>query len=241
MTENLDEILERLSWARSETNTVASDLETWTDEKCRAYGTPHVIPGFNAIIFEAQEAIPIGVRARSGTIANEIRSCLDALATELAKRNNKEEAYFPVAREESAFETVKGLRDRLKKFRNADREAIMAFRPFGTGKDGLPGNPILYGLHHADIKRKHHKLVAKAASPRMSFNEGHIGEMHTYSGQLRIPGKTEIGRISLNSSAWIRFDPIVQYSEPDMLRGRPLVETLNEFADVAESIVSAFL
>jgi len=241
MSSSLNEILDRLNWARTEIQALEREIEFWIDSSIRVFAASDVRPGFNAIMMEAKEVLPIGIRARSGTITNEIRSCLDSLASALAERNGREQAYFPVAEHESAFKADKRLRERLRKFRDEDREALLAHRPFAIGDDKQPGNLLLYGLHHADIKRKHHRLVAKAAQPNMTFNEGYIGELFWIGGKVRIPGSTKIAEISKSSNALLRIEPVLHYAEPNVLRGRPLVKTLHDFADVVEAVVRSFL
>lgn len=241
MDSDLREILDRLDWARTETESLKREIAIWVDGSFRVYSQPDQQPGFNSIMMEAKTVAPVSIRARSGTTTNEIRSCLDALASVLAERNGKGSAYFPIADEEGAFKTNRRLKDRLKKFRDADRDALLAFRPFAKGDDGQPGNLLLYGLHHADIKRKHHRLVAKAASSQMGFNQEYVGSIRNFNGNVALPGITKIAMISSDSTARIRFEPILLYAEPNVLRSRPLVKTLHDFANVAETVVRAFL
>lgn len=241
MNDSLVEILARLNWARSEIQALQKEIEIWSDDNIETHLVPSTLQGFRTIIIETREIVPIGIRARSGVIANEIRSCLDSLASALAQRNGKEKAYFPVADKESAFTSDKRLRYRLKKFREEDKNALLACRPFAIGLDGEPGNLLLYGLHHTDVKRKHHRLAGKAGKSAMTIVEGFIGEIRWIGGKARIPGRTAVAEISNDSDVRLRFELILQYAEPDVLRGLPLIETLNEFVDVSEAVVRTFL
>ncbi len=240
MNDDLLELLARLNWARDEVKTVDTDIAAWNKRSCKLSVALSDHPGFRDIIVTVSEEIPLAVRARSGTIANEIRACLDGLTSELAARNDKTGAYFPIADHEDEFTTDKRLRERLRKFREADRDALLALRPFAVGTDGKPGNLLLYGLHHADVKRKHHSLVAKSSGGAFSFH-GIIGQFIRDVAYVDCPGKTKIARVSHDSDLELKFQPIIQYAEPNILRDRPLVETLNEFADVAEAAVRTFL
>lgn len=241
MNGSFSELLERLNWARTEIGAVAAEISKWSSRAVSMEGEPGE-PGFIAVIAQISEPIPIGVRARSGTITNEIRSCLDALASEVALRNKVEGgAYFPFAQNEADFENDTRLRKRISRFNAKDRETLLGFRPFGIAKDGMPGNPLLYGLHHADIKRKHHRLIAKIAGARLSIVNGRVGEMRIQQGSVKIPGKTLVAQLSEDSEVELRFEPVLSYPEPDVLRGRPLIETLHDFANVGEAVVRAFL
>lgn len=238
MSESLNELLERVDWARSEIGAVKQEIQTWA--RTTVYLTANPYTG--SLFAEMTKPVPIGARARSGTITNEIRSALDGLASELAARNGKDGAYFPVANEESAFKTDRKLRERLKRFRDADRDALLAFRPFATGEDGQPGNLLLYGLHHADIKRKHHRLVAKTTGSSLGFVSGYVENMVGFPpAEIHVGRKVEVARVSTGSDATFRFMPVLAYAEPNVLRGRPVVETLHEFADMAEAIIRSFL
>lgn len=241
MSDNLIELLERLNWARQEIEALQAEMSGWRERTMRLVFRPDIEPNFDQIIIEADEPVPVSIRARGGTIANEVRSCLDGLASCLAARNGYNDAYFPVADNEGAFDDIKLFRDRLARFRPEDREAVLAFRPFATGKDGKPGNLLLYGLHHADIKRKHHRLVLTATRASLDFLSGHIGEIRGEDNEVKAPGHSRIGLISHDSHVAMIFTPNILYAEPDVLRGRPFVKTLHDFADVGEAVVRAFL
>jgi len=163
------------------------------------------------------------------------------LASTLAERNDQDGAYFPIANHEEEFTKDARLRKRLAKFTETDRDALLALRPFAVGIDGDPGNLLLYGLHHADIRRKHHRLVAKSTGSSIAFRNGNIGSFVPEPAIIKIPGKTRIGRLSDDSWVTIGFEPLILYAEPNVLRGRPLVETLYEFANIAEAAIRTFL
>lgn len=241
MNESLDELLARLNWARDETKALEAEISRWIAASILVSREPHEDPAFHYFTMEIKESVSVGIRARSGTIANEIRSCLDALATTLAEANGKREAYFPVGETEDIFETDPRMRRRIEKFRTADAETLLSFRPFATGKDGEPGNLLIYGLHHADIRRKHHRLSAKDVNHAICFGTGTLRNLQMYGNPIRAPGKTRIGQISLDSTIRIDFEPILAYTEPNVLRGLPLIKTLDDFADVSETVVRAFL
>ena len=241
MSNVIQEVGERLTWARGEIATIERDIAEWQRRSIKLLARPTPEQGFDAILVEISEEIPIGIRARSGTTANEMRACLDSLASFLAQRNGKVTAYFPVAKHEHQFATDKLLKERLKRFRPEDRDALLAWRPFAVGKDGQPGNLILFGLHHSDIKRKHHRLVAKTISTSLNVGNGYIGQLRPLNYDLRIPGTTRVALISKNSRVELAFEPLITYAEPDVLSGRPIVETLYDLANVTEAVIRSFL
>lgn len=241
MQDDLQEILDRLNWARSEIGVMSSEYDEWAQRTFRLLFEPHEREGFAGVVVEATETVPVSIRARSGTIANEIRSCLDSLASTLAAKNGHDEAYFPIATHEDVFTSDRRFRKRMSLFTQLDRQTILGFRPFARGIDGQPGNLLLYGLHHADIKRKHHRLVLKGANANLMVVNGWVGELTGEPDRLKVPGKTRIARISQDSRVTFNFKPDITYAEPDVLRGRPLVKTLHDFSDIAEAIVRAFL
>src|SRR5205807_7666926 len=88
---------------------------------------------------------------------NTLRSSLDILATSLAARSGvckPEDAYFPVARSETAFNAgnYKGSKF-VKGLPGAERAIIEALKPYKGG------NEPLYALHQLDIMRKHRRLI----------------------------------------------------------------------------------
>ena len=241
MAEDLHELLERIKWARDEIPAVTAELDAYVARCFRIGERANLNPNMATLVIEISEPVPVSARARTGTIANELRSCLDGLASSLAVRNGKTASgvYFPVGETEGSFDTDKRLKDKIRKLSAADRDAVLAFRPFAVGNDGQPGNLLLYGLHHADICRKHHRLVATSTTHSMSFVNGYVGILRGFGGSLDQP-VNRVAEISNDSRADLRFQPTFVYAEPDVLRHRSVVETLNEFANVTETIVTAF-
>lgn len=242
MSDDLHEILERINWTRDEIKTLADESKAWRKRSFTIYARNDAEPGFFNLYVNCSEQLPLSIRARSGTIANEIRSSLDGLASTLAKRKNPEcrDAYFPLAHQERDFRDDKRLKKRLSKFRPVDRDTLLDFRPFAIGDDGKPGNLLLFGLHHADIKRKHHRLVTKSTEASIGILPGVMGQIYIDTPTLTV-GESKIAKVSNDTTNGFAFTALVAYAEPDALRGRELVPTLNEFADVAERIVRAFL
>lgn len=239
---DLDEIIERLNWARSEIIKLRVDLQSWYDNSIVLSSqadveNPHLIQ----LLAHYTTPIPLSCRARSGTIVNELRSLLDGLASSLAVRNKKTPngVYFPISANESDFDSDARLRAKIRKLSDVDQLAIMATRPFAEARDGSPGNVLIYGLHQADIRRKHHKLVANNIGSSVGVVHGEIGLM--FSAPKPLAGSPEVmAWISSDSVAEISFSPTFEYSEPDVLRGLEVTETLDKFADEVSSIIEVF-
>ncbi len=239
---DLNEIYDRINWAVNEIGKLNLELADWSQQSvvlssCPDAEQPMLIQ-LNAL---QTQPIPFSCRARSGTIVNELRSCLDGLTSTLAVRNGKSASrvYFPVTKLEADFDTDPRLMGKIKKLAAADQAAIISTRPFSLSKSGDPGNQLLYGLHQADIKRKHHALVANNSGSSVGLRNGWTGVFFGAPKTLTDQPQT-MAWISDDSIAEITFTPTFDYAEPDVLRGRGVVQSLYEFANAVRSIVTIF-
>lgn len=254
MSHDLHELEERIKWARQEIAAIEEGLRRYANAhiKLKTQGSlaamrHRILYGFPKkssvirLMAVIDAPVPIAVTARSGTTANELRSCLDGLASVLAERNGRtaKGVYFPIVENESSFDTDKRVKDKVRKLTQEQLDQLMKWRPFLTGNDGKEGNLLLWGLHQSDVARKHHRLAAHVTGGGVVLGDGHVGEMSIEIGTLEV-GTTQVGTLSGDSRANLSLIPDFAYAEPDVLRGRPVVETLNEFADLVEAIVSSF-
>ena len=241
MADDLQELLDRIKWARGEITALQIEFSTYVRSSFRYFFMEHEHKGYNYLMVEVNGPIPVSIKSRSGSIVNELRSCLDGLSSILSLRNNKSAngVYFPIAETEHDLLNEPNLKNKIKKLSQEDRDKIILFRPFLIGQDGRPGNLLLYGLHHADIKRKHHRLVSKSISGSLGAANGSIGHLQTFD--LSITDRiTKLAAISTDSSATLSHTPILTYAEPDVLRDSGVVECLNNFSNLVEAIVLDF-
>jgi hypothetical protein len=172
--------------------------------------------------------VPTAIRSKIGTIVNEMRACLDALACVLAGRNQQppKNVYFPISKSEEIFRKD-GIGNKIAKLSQTDRDIIESLRPWRGG------NHLLFGLHSLDILRKHQRLALKTVSISHVaivngyadwFQADHIGDLteewtniYTVGGKYDVAAQAPVG---------------IAFAEPDELKGllfhRVLIATLNE-------------
>jgi hypothetical protein len=155
MSDDLLEIDERIKFCASEIDVYTREAKSFLDNAFTVKKRMLPITGAFNIYATLTKPVPVALRARAGVITHELRSCLDSLACQLAKRNDHtkvSDVYFPVSRSEEIF-----LDDGLKKIRklsDSDKQTILDLRPY------LGGHPFLFALHEADRTRKHQRLAA---------------------------------------------------------------------------------
>lgn len=204
------------------------------------------------------EAVPVAIRSRAGTIANELRAVLDSLACTLAGRNNQrtDDSYFPISKSEDIFKDD-GMR-KIRRLSDADKQTIIKLRPFRGG------HPELFPLHEADRTRKHQRLSASSARQLGGeFGDGLIG-IQNINGTVTfqncafedIPielmiyhGGTDFGA-SLNRPHLVLFGaptnlPIklgssIVYQEPADLKGRDVLQSLGTWAGTVSDVLREF-
>ena len=242
MTSDLQELFERINWARSEISQVNEELLSWVKADIILASKiepdqPHIIQ----LLAHYRQPIPLGCRARSGVIVNELRSCLDGLASKLAIRNAKTPrgVYFPICDNEADFDTDPRLSGKIKKLAPEDQAIIVSTKPFAVLRSGEPGNLLIYGLHKADIMRKHIELLPCNTGTSIALKNGSVGYM--YSISKNITEKPEVmAWISTGSIAEISLTPQFLYSQPEVLNGRRVIDTLHDFANEVEKVVKLF-
>lgn len=130
-----------------------------------------------------KEPLPPELAAIMGDSIHSLRSALDLVTCELAKKNGAtsrsalRETYFPISASQEIFEkgTVNsngvwsnpGI-NKIKRLSDEDKERIKALRPYKGGNENL------WHLHQLDILDKHISLVAT------------VGKLVTYTGPSAI-------------------------------------------------------
>src|SRR4051812_19630182 len=126
MKPDLTEIKERIQFCRTEIEQFGSDQAAYLKKHFEI--TQRINnEGMIEVCARLTADVPTSLRARAGTIANELRACLDALACCLALRADKtisiSDVYFPISKSKAIFEDD-GLKHKLKKLRQEDRDEI---------------------------------------------------------------------------------------------------------------------
>ena len=237
MANDLTEIGERIQFCRNEITILAAEIDVYSARGVEFRQEDH--GDMRMLYARLLEAVPTHIRARSGTIANELRSCLDALACQLAIRNKQttKNVYFPISQSHSIFNSD-GLR-KIRKLSKADQTTIISLKPYP------PDRPILFGLHELDRNRKHIKLgswVGQAsANP---FAMGRVGfariKCSTSVFPLNKVGEEVLVATAIAITGRLEGTFTVGFLEPEEAAGMPVVEQLRAFASEVEGIVSKF-
>ena len=203
-------------------------------------GVPKFDPAEDKTVFVLEELpeIPESMGAILGDAAHNLRTALDYLACELVRSAGKEPGggvYFPISDSAEKYKTesdrkTKGVPDDAKKM-------IDSIHPY------FGGNNALWALHKLDKVDKH-KLV-----PTVAMRVGRWGINLTSEPteiSMAFPTPLEkgdvIGWVAGNHEAdrQMSVTADITFGEPEILEGRPMIETLTELVQVIEKIISYF-
>ena len=230
-----------IDWAKSQLPILGRRMAAWRQE------CSHTLledldsqPGQKFIRVRDVKPMPLIINAEVGAIINSIRSSLDVLAVTLAERNGAvapKDIYFPICRSSGQFSAKKnGGHKKIHRLSNADKIVIEHLQPYNTG------NNMLSAVHNLDIARKHRRLVAifgyaeplaitgYGAPPRMRFNPW----VRIENDAVLATGDATATHHEIQLLLDISFD------EAEFLDRKPVLPTLCEFADLAESIIKLF-
>lgn len=174
MANDLAELHERINYNNIEIAEFTTKLRDYVNSavKKRIVQKPS---GLYDVMYLVSEPVPLALRSKAGTIVNDLRSILDALACALAKREKKncKHVYFPIAESKAIFEDV-GIK-KISKLSPTNQGIIAGLAPYKEG------DAMLHYLHQVDINRKHQTLAAGAPSGG-KFNIGNgafVGDVST--------------------------------------------------------------
>jgi hypothetical protein len=186
---------------------------------------------------------PPDIALIAGDAIHNLRSALDHLAYQLVIVNGAEplpQTCFPI------FETAEKYKAMdVRKVKGMSQRAIDTI---GNTKPYLGGADELYWLHALDIADKHHALVvtvvavagAWVISPARWFRPHHK-PCYTL-GNIRTPLK--VGDIVMTrtpnceDNVDLSFD--VAFGEPEIVKGKPVPELLNDFGNLVDSLIMSF-
>tara|TARA_R110000824_G_scaffold11585_6_gene50732 strand:- start:2159 stop:2938 length:780 start_codon:yes stop_codon:yes gene_type:complete len=256
MINDLYEVYERLALSKTDITSLSELVKKSVRENVAfTYVPKEGRPGDSDIYVRQIKKFPIELRSRSGTIINELRSCLDSLACVLAERNNQsaKNVYFPISKSLTIFETD-GMR-KIKNLSEADKNTIVEISPY------MNGNPTLFRLHHADIERKHIRLLGVGTSNSGAhfgggvsvtseaelhvydshFDDVEIREMHYKSGYIIPTDGTSLLIVDGAPDALrIQFAVSFIFVQPDVISDLELIKTLIEFYNEVERVIRLF-
>lgn len=214
-------------------------------ERSAFLGTaPYVgVPKFNAdedcTVFTLENIPPFPdiVSAILGDAAHNLRTALDYLACELVRDAGVEPkgVYFPIA--ESAEKYRSESAGKTKGMPQAAKDIIDKMHPYRGGNDGL------WGLHRLDIIDKH-RLLPAVAMKVGSWQVNLSPQPTEYNFEFPAPLEKGdiIGWIAGNREMDKRMSVTadIAFGEPEVLEGRPMIETLNQLTQLVEAIISHF-
>lgn len=229
------------------------------------YGvTPEYYPqpeNFTAYFLDKFTPVPLRIGLIAGDAAHNLRSALDLLANALVKRGpgrrKSGHTYFPICESPERYEAeaprkVEGMLE-------ADIKAIDLLKPYKGGEN------LLWGLHRLDIIDKHHivttpvvavnrigiqlstKLVTRMLGGHLRFRDEDAlrREVMWYDIKLPFlasksgdPVASVQGNHEVDQDIQFTFD--VSLGEPEVLKGRPILETFYELTDLVSGIVDSF-
>jgi hypothetical protein len=203
----------------------------------------------DVVVVVERELFPLSFMVEAGAYLNALRSSLDILACSLAARYglpNADEFYFPIAASEQKFKASKFTAQFLNGLPQAERDKIESLKPYARGYPNGGGNDLLWSLHRLDIIRKHKRLLEQAIRPQTILVGGWakgLDEAFTpVAGYVNNCDKTVIGLLTkgYRDKVQISCTPLIVFNEPMLIQYKPAIELLEEYAQLATSIIALF-
>jgi hypothetical protein len=201
------------------------------------------VPKFDAksnrteYILESLPEIPSSIPLILGDAIHSLRTALDYLACELVRSAGVDpgQVYFPISETDKKYASESG--GKTKGMPQAAKDEIDKMRPYKGGNTGL------WAIHKLDIIDKHRLL------PTIAMRVGHwtmtLSAEPTEFALAVAPvleaGQT-IGFISGNAvtNKEMNVTADIAFGEPDVIKGRPVIDTLTQLHDLVKAIVSHF-
>lgn len=228
--------------------------------------TPEFYPEHDRTIFYLDRFVspPDPIPLIAGDAIHNLRSALDILTFALFRRVDKVDEgahiYFPICKTVKKYEAQSGRK--VEGIAQPDIDAIGLLKPYGGGND------YLWGLHQMDIADKHRLLAMPVIGVgKFGINFDAAFVTREFRGFVRftnpaaIPARTFWFDISQSRDRLLAFkqgDPIavvggnretykdvelsfdIAFGEPDVFKGRPVLETLHQLADLVAGIIASF-
>jgi len=196
------------------------------------------------IHLESVKPLPAIIPLLVGDAVHNLRSALDHLAWQLVEAAGgvpNKDTYFPICNDpikgSQQYASALGKGEISKMYSGAEK-LLASIQPYQSGDD------TLFCLHTLDIHDKHRIVLAVYATlsswglknPSIWFSELGFGTAVTTGDELcRIPADTWE-----KSHDNIDFGFYVAFGEPEILKGKSILETLNSMADLVESLLADF-
>jgi hypothetical protein len=239
MRDDLLDAYAAVDWAVTQLPSLHERIDAWLSRNLRVEIECLPPPATHDRILAVEgEPFPLSFNVEAGAYINVIRSSLDMLASALSARHGLADnaaVHFPIYWSVHAcVDPISGL-DSISWLSRAEIGIIRSLKPY----DG--GNKTLFALHRLDIMRKHRRLLYVDVKPEnFSITRGFRRE-DVKPGWLHAAGKTVLGSVPKEMlGADIKYSAYVTIDESVFPGREPIIGTLNEFAGLANSIISLF-
>lgn len=259
--ERLKHVTLKIKRAKEHAAELQRQLRTFLDSSPYKVGAKHDLNTRKLIYYvTSAESTPDCLPLFAGDVIQNLMSALDHLAYQIVCSDtgdnppNPNWIYFPIAGDFQKYEAKKG-----GKMQGASQDsfaAIDVLRPYKGGND------LLWALYRLNNIEKH-RLLLTVGSQAAGINLGQLmaGDLLSASWPAEVIAAVEsmntflipadkgfplvagfelyVGAVDEkpNPKQQFRFD--VAISEPGILEGKPLLDTVNEFTAVVENIVAA--
>lgn len=229
--------------------------------------TPEYYAEYNATAYFLDECPPIpnSIALMAGDAIHNLRSALDHLFFQLIEANGKTpiiEDYpgFPILKSKERFDKYVAANCAQKKGTSGKAENLIQATKAYQG-----GNDTLWSLQELDNIDKHRLLItAVFAINKFGFDIGGRNlERMTANMAIRIVGelppkiawfsapdrkigakKGDVifsieGDFETNKNVQFTFD--IAFGEPEIVKGKPLLETLQQMSDFVDALICSFL
>jgi hypothetical protein len=231
--------------ARLKVERAKNHIADFDVERIKAVGldTYLMVPYFDAesdftrYVLENVPIIPPVIPLILGDAIHNLRTALDYVACQLVRDagNSVKGVYFPIAETPERYKTGSpGKTHGMPVTAKSDIDRLCPYKG---------GNNLLWGLHSLDIIDKHHLLVVIAM--RLGKLEMTLTREPT-EHRFAVPALLEAGDVLLfikgnhvtDRQTRVLID--IAFGEPDVLAGRPIMETLNQMVHYIERVIAHF-
>jgi hypothetical protein len=256
--ERLTRILLKVERAKKHLRDLEADVQAFNKTSPYVVQTKRDPQSRRLIYYVASvKEVPTILAAITGDVLQNLRSALDHLAYELVLIGTggsgpTRHVYFPISDDAAKYKAdtpgkVQGMRQEAVR-------AIDAIKPYGGG-----GNDALWRLHRLNNIDKHRTLILVGSAYRSVNLGAHMSEMMRRTWPDRPLPKTDLyfrpaDRLfplkvddelfidapdaEVNPAINFRFE--VAFGEAGIVEGAPLLETLQQMADLVNYLISQF-
>ncbi|MDQ7246287.1 hypothetical protein [Dongia sedimenti] len=198
-----------------------------------------------------KESIPAKASVIIGDALHNLRAALDHLVSDLIRANGKEPnggTGFPIVNRRKDLKPgriskIEGVSAKAERF-------IVRLKPYNGG------NRALWALHMLDVIDKHAGIIPVAAATvqvvvatpfpvAMIGGQFHIGRVSHVMGTpakfepvFPLENQKEVHRSDARLNENVQLEIAVAFGKGQVLEGEPIVETLQQLADLVERILS---